>query len=59
MDAPHILLIGTADTKAEELLFMKQCIEQAGGAVKIMDVGVLGQAPFQPDVTNADVASAA
>jgi uncharacterized protein (UPF0261 family) len=59
MDIPQILIIGTADTKADELLFMKQCIEGAGGAALIMDVGVLGRPSFQPDVLNTEVASAA
>lgn len=54
-----VLLIGTADTKADELLFMKRCIENAGGRVLVMDVGVLGVAPFTPDISNAEVAAAA
>lgn len=54
----RILIIGTADTKADELLFMRQCIEAAGGAACIMDVGVLGAPPFRPDISNADVAKA-
>jgi uncharacterized protein (UPF0261 family) len=59
MSGASILIIGTADTKADELLFMKQCIEGAGGAALIMDVGVLGRPRFAPDVTNAEVAAAA
>jgi len=54
-----VLLIGTADTKADELLFMKRCIENAGGRALVMDVGVLGKAPFAPDISNAEVAAAA
>lgn len=56
---PRILLIGTADTKADELLFMRRCIEDGAGQALVMDVGVLGQPPFAPDITNADVAAAA
>lgn len=59
MDTSQILIIGTADTKADELLFMKQRIEEAGGVALIMDVGVLGRPAFQPDVTHSDVAIAA
>jgi uncharacterized protein (UPF0261 family) len=59
MQIPRILVIGTADTKADELLFLKQCIDGAGGAALIMDVGVLGRPAFQPDVPNAEVAAAA
>lgn len=54
-----VLLIGTADTKADELLFMKRCIVDAGGSALIMDVGVLGAPPFAPDISNAEVAAAA
>lgn len=56
---PRILLIGTADTKADEILFMRRCIEEDGGLALVMDVGVLGQPPFTPDITNAEVAAAA
>jgi uncharacterized protein (UPF0261 family) len=59
MEAPCILIIGTADTKADELLFMKQCIEDAGGVALVMDVGVLGRPAFMPEVSNAEVAQAA
>lgn len=54
-----VLLIGTADTKADELLFMKRCIEDAGGRALVMDVGVLGMPSFAPDISNAEVAIAA
>ena len=37
----RILLIGTADTKADELLYLKSRIEKVGGTALIMDVGVL------------------
>ena len=56
---PSILIIGTADTKADELLFMKRCIEQEGARGLIMDVGVLGVPAFAPDFSNRDVAAAA
>ena len=55
----NILIIGTADTKADELLFLSECVLRAGGRAQIMDVGVLGSPAFQPDYTNAQVASAA
>lgn len=53
------MLIGTADTKADELLFMKRCIEGAGGRTLVMDVGILGAPPFTPDISNIEVAAAA
>jgi uncharacterized protein (UPF0261 family) len=54
-----ILIIGTADTKSDELLFMKQCIEREGAAGVVMDVGVLGTPVFDPEISNAKVAAAA
>jgi len=59
VDNPKILIIGTADTKADELLYLKSRVEQAGGEAFVMDVGVLGDPPFEPDYTKHDVAIAA
>jgi uncharacterized protein (UPF0261 family) len=56
---PNILIVGTADTKADELLFMQQCVEQGGGIASIMDVGVLGRPRFAPAYPNTEVAAAA
>jgi uncharacterized protein (UPF0261 family) len=55
----RIVIVGTVDTKADELLFMKRCIESEGGAVTIMDVGVLGKPAFAPEIRNSAVAAAA
>ena len=57
--AARILIIGTADTKADELLFMQRCVREQGGEADIMDVGVLGKPPFEPAWRNSDVAAAA
>ncbi len=54
-----VLVIGTCDTKADELRFLRQCLHDGGGAALIMDVGVLGKPAFTPDVSNSDVAAAA
>lgn len=56
---PQILIVGTADTKADELLFMRRCIEAEGAGVTIMDVGVLGTPAFVPEISNHEVAAAA
>jgi len=58
-DNPKILIIGTADTKSDELLYLKSRVEKAGGEGLVMDVGVLGDPPFKPDYTKHDVAEAA
>jgi uncharacterized protein (UPF0261 family) len=55
----RILIVGTADTKADELLFMKRCIETQGASGAIMDVGVLGRPSFAPEYSNSAVAEAA
>jgi uncharacterized protein (UPF0261 family) len=57
-NAPNILLVGTCDTKTDEILFIKSCIEAQGATVAIMDVGILGKPSFQPDYSNDDVARA-
>ena len=56
---PKILLVGTADTKADELLYLQRCIEAQGGAAHGMDVGVLGTPSFTPAIPNHAVAAAA
>jgi uncharacterized protein (UPF0261 family) len=54
-----ILVIGTYDTKDQELTFVADCIRRLGGAVVSMDVSVLGD-PSQPtDISKHDVAAAA
>ena len=59
MSSPVILIIGTADTKADELLYLKSCVERAGAQGRIMDVGILGVPAFEPDYSKFDVAVAA
>ncbi len=53
-----ILVIGTYDTKDDELHYLAQCIRAQGGRVLSMDVSVLGN-PSQPtDLSKHDVAQA-
>lgn len=56
---PHILVIGTGDTKSEELLFMADVIGKAGGVPVMVDVSVLGDPPYVPAHSKHDVAAAA
>ena len=58
MTEPTILIIGTADTKSDEMLFMKQCIEGDGAKAMVMDVGVLGDPTFDVEISKHDVAKA-
>lgn len=53
-----IALIGALDTKASEYLFVKQCIEDLGHRVLLMDVGVLGAPTIASDVPREQVAAA-
>ena len=57
--APVILLIGTVDTKSEEIAYLRAAVEQAGGSAVVMDVGVLGQGDVIADIRNSEVAAAA
>jgi uncharacterized protein (UPF0261 family) len=57
--APVILLIGTVDTKSEEIAFLRESVEHSGGTALVMDVGVLGKGGFTPDILNTEVAAAA
>ncbi|MEH7829928.1 Tm-1-like ATP-binding domain-containing protein [Gemmobacter denitrificans] len=54
-----ILVIGTFDTKADELAYLIARIESQGGAVLAMDVSVLGQAAIPVGITKHEVAAAA
>ena len=56
---PRILIIGTGDTKADELNFMRDRISEAGGKPLMLDVSVLGDPPYAPDYDKHAVAAAA
>lgn len=56
---PKILIIGTVDTKSDEIAFLRLCVERCGGHAIVMDVGVLGRGGFTPDIPNTQVAEAA
>ena len=55
---PRILLVGTGDTKSDEMLFMRDCIQLVGGMAVMMDVSVLREPKFVPDYSKHDVAAA-
>lgn len=55
----NVLLIGTADTKSPELMFLRDCIVESGGSAIFMDVGVLAGGAYRPDISNAEIAAAA
>ena len=54
-----ILLVGTADTKSDELAYLRERVEAMDARVLLMDVGVLAAGHVPVDVPNAEVAAAA
>ena len=54
-----VLLVATCDTKADEVRYLREELVRMGGAGLIMDVGVLGEPGFAPDIPNTAVAAAA
>ena len=57
--SPRILIVGTVDTKSDEIGFMAEQVRVAGGRPVLMDVGVLGNGRIHADITNTEVAAAA
>jgi uncharacterized protein (UPF0261 family) len=55
----HIVLLGTLDTKKDEIFFMKELIRESGHAPILMDVGPLGPPISAPDISNEEIARAA
>jgi uncharacterized protein (UPF0261 family) len=53
-----VVVMGALDTKGAELQFVKDQIEARGHRALVVDVGVLGEPAFNPDVTRAEVAQA-
>jgi uncharacterized protein (UPF0261 family) len=54
----RIVIVGTLDTKGDQLEYLKHAIERRGHEVCAVDVGVLGRAPFEPTIRREDVALA-
>jgi uncharacterized protein (UPF0261 family) len=54
-----ILVIGTYDTKSDELRYLQERIESQGGKTVTMDVSVLGDPPQPVDLSKHQVAEAA
>src|SRR4029079_7594917 len=54
-----VLLIGTLDTKGVEFAYVRDRLRAAGGAVTVVDAGVLGPPAFDPDISREAVFAAA
>lgn len=53
-----VLLVGTCDTKGEEIAFMKDVIESENVACMVMDIGLMKDPAIRPDITRRDIAVA-
>lgn len=56
---PCVLLVGTADTKSDEIAFLRERVQAMGAEALVMDVGVLAAGHAPVDITNTEVATAA
>ena len=54
----NILIVATLDTKSEEALYLKEIIRTRENNPLVMDVGIGGGVPFQPDFSREEVALA-
>ena len=54
-----IAILGTLDTKGQEVAYMKMLIERAGHSVSLIDIGSLGPPELEPDVDRNRVAQLA
>jgi uncharacterized protein (UPF0261 family) len=54
-----VVIIGTLDTKAEEIGFARDVIQSQGVDVHVVDTGVVGEPGFEPETSAGEVAEAA
>lgn len=54
-----VVIIGTLDTKGEEIGFARDVLTAQGVDVHIIDTGVVGEPQIEPDTTASEVAEAA
>ena len=52
----NIAILGTLDTKGEEVAYMKGLLEAQGHSTVIIDVGPLGPPSIPPNITNEEIA---
>jgi uncharacterized protein (UPF0261 family) len=56
--AKSVAVVGTLDTKGEEIAFVKDLIEEKGHRAIVIDGGTQGEPPFRPDISHEEVAEA-
>ena len=57
--AKTVGIVGTLDTKGMEFQFIKEQIEASGTSTCVINTGIIGEPPFEPDVSAGEVAEAA
>ena len=55
-DAPRIALIGTLDTKGDEIAYVRERLAALGAAAVVIDSGILGEPGTEADVSREQVA---
>lgn len=58
-DSRFAIILGTLDTKGQEIAFLRDCFRERGRDVKIVDVGVQGEPEIAADVARQEVAARA
>ena len=53
-----VVIVGALDTKGEEFRFVRDLIQARGLETIVVDFGVMGDPPFQPDIAADEVAHA-
>ena len=56
--AKTVGIVGTLDTKGMEFQFIKEQIEASGTLTCVVNTGIVGEPPFEPDVSAGEVAEA-
>jgi uncharacterized protein (UPF0261 family) len=51
-----VIIVGTLDTKGDQVEYLKHKIEEAGQTTCVIDMGVVGDAPFHPSFDRHQVA---
>ena len=54
-----IAIAGTLDTRSAEIAYVKELVESEGLGTLVIEGGILGQPPFEPDISHEQVAGAA
>lgn len=53
-----VVVVGTLDTKGTELGYIRDIIKKAGIQTLVMNVGIIGEPPFRPEISNEEIAQA-